>query len=584
MFQIAESRGRSILIHKPSYVHVVLKGLNLIPSFAQEGARHGLYSALKHPNTFDILEKYSPPDDSTWIIEQARLFPVINYRWEQSLSISDRYIASLACSGYGEKLVESIEEPGNHHGVDHIYRLKNLIWLALTHSPELAKKYNFDKYSNRSSDIAIAVAAGFSPFHDINQVDSNSKIGHALGGAAMVLATKELYTKVAHLENDPQKAHDIIASLALAIAVHDIPEELENALAGEQNAQIIPDDQLYKKWKSTDKEERPDPFTLSPHQVLVLLKAEKGEIESEDIPFITNEKPFGLSKEFETTFASELKRLDNDHTPLLAHLSQEAKEAVKYAIRIAVLADQTDMIIPEESFLRKLAVPVARNIPLWTSKSIDSARERIFGRKGNIEKTDFNLGRALWEIENIDKLIQNSELGESKFLRRFIGVTQLLATTYTKEIGTVFMKGHEKDIRELLINIGDKQKKALHEKHARKRHDGRRQKSNERLEIVVNTIDKLSITVLTLLHEKPGGLVKYLSEKIDDFHTICNEEIERASERSGLTRNEVDKITLEGNYPLPYTTYYSLKIHGEKEFPLHPRRSQNGNVAQVYSL
>lgn len=563
-----------------NYTGIVYSGIDQVPERLQPAARRYVNKVLLGPPSSKFLETYAPRNNPAWMIDQAALLPTVVARFRLADESEARYQALLERSDYGNRWLAALGQVDGGHGWAHARRVRMTTETLLTYTPECIHKYKLDNFSeaNQIAHIVYHTVASFPSAHDLNQAESESlnsesntnyetKLGHALAGAAQVLATEGLFRSAAQQERNPKLVHRMVAGLAIAIAVHDNPEDLEVALMGEVDAREIHNDaELCYRWKAPTKEERLNPFTISPHQLLVLLKAEKGQVKEGYSPFVTDKTPFGLG-EFETVFTTELSELHNDDKPLLTDLEEPEQNALKYAIQLAVLSDQMDMFTSPPSILRKLTVPMARDIPLYAG-TLAAARERVFGYKGNVGG-DANLLRSLWEIDHADVILKSSELGESEFLWRFVGLNQLQALATLQRIGKVLMEGNEHAIEQLIRGIGEQEKRAQHDKLVR---DIRWKKDRQGLEAgYFNNIERIDThvqNVLNLLRQKPGGgIVAYNQEQIHDFLQLCDEIEQRIYQRNFyLTSCDRKLISPESEVPQPYTTYFPL--HEKNPVPI----------------
>src|SRR3990167_8185848 len=80
-----------------------------------------------------------------------------------------------------------------------------------------------------------------------------------------------------------------------------------------------------------------DIFSLSPTQLLGILKRIKGAAEG-----------YGLPKELVEEYRDDLKELEENQSPLLKDFTTEQRESFNLTAEVALLADLMDMRIPAE--------------------------------------------------------------------------------------------------------------------------------------------------------------------------------------------------------------------------------------------
>jgi len=344
-------------------------------------------------------------------------------RFAEACANQMRYHLETRDTPSGRQLLkgtEVIAHHGNHHARHFELGLKKVI--------ESYGGENKETFQEQFGQNVLKAMLLTPYFHDWDQLNTElrmiqdpdlalpAKMGHAVAGAVQALCLKEKYAELNGISLD--QAQQITSMAAVMILRHDEPGNIAQAFNPFNRSAVGISDP--KDLLVAFNADQLDLTTLSPAQLITLLKAKKGD------KFINGEaSQFGLSPEFEQDYHEKLLLLEEDSSPLL-DLNLEEKAKLRSGTEMVVWADLVDMVSPYwDAILRTFQSAPSKKRPFsWkadkdnTESGINRIWESIRDPKnGNGTLTDIE--RLFWELWHLDEFAKQTCLAEVPFVKKF---------------------------------------------------------------------------------------------------------------------------------------------------------------------
>lgn len=483
---------------------------------------------------------------------------------------------------FGDMMQEAMDDrtfAGHNH--QH-FRLvdKHIDAIVLHTSPD---EYN---YQEGKDNVVVEALGNFAYSHDLDQLFTehrnyhtgttlDTKTGHKPAGAVYALLTPETYVSTGWTTYE--KAEEITGIVGLLNLIHGEPK----AWQGTQPAyyyehgerKLLHGQELVAAYK----QHVVDPFTLARSQVMEIVVMEK----SQEVGFITPETPHGLHPAMESVFQSQLAALTQDHRPMLEHLSEKQKHAVRLAAATVNAADQLEMVVPfDEAQVRK--INVNRSIKrAFMQDDVSNLRASI---KDENKHHHSDASRALNEYYKLAEIIQGTPLEQNPYVSNYFRDVQILGVLHFKDMGETIMRGNSEEITQLfttmyhnrIVTAGNKMVKAYtnyepanstaepiddyRERTTAQLHDYTAKKSKHFSELSQGLLSQITITMESL-HQKPGGIIAYSPEQVLEFHAACEYTLNLIAQQYNLSPQEInayrERVKQGETISLPYEGYDS---------------------------
>ncbi|MFA5136753.1 MAG: hypothetical protein WC489_05160 [Patescibacteria group bacterium] len=436
---------------------------------------------------------------------------------------------------------------------------------------------------------------------DYERLKLKPKTGHAEAASVMIMALQKRYLEESGMSGITDEDRRAVMGAALMILKHDEPDRIDEAFSATMGK-----DQRRKAQGSANKYKRKahgnqhlledyesnsvDLFSLSPHQIMKILKAKKASGN-----FLSDQSIYGLDPHFEKEYHEELQALFEDKNPVfkVKELSDSDRKSFILATKAAVFADEVEMIYPPyPSILRSLRAEVSRPRPFWVK---DATAEDIFqimtdaggNYRGPLASDAYRLLWETWQIIEKTRLAKvnsaNSDVFEFNLTPYVVSVARehiLMRLFALREFGVRIMGDHGSAI--FLTEIFNERKTALLKKAIRRSTKiGTLEKAlhlahpdydklKETLDSEEDTVlsDRLSFRIRTLIEEedeirqilnaKPYT-GQYSEKDILEFSAVCDRLIHDAAEVFDMTDAELQRIQKKLKRSTDfYKTYDSL--------------------------
>lgn len=445
------------------------------------------------------------------------------------------------------------------------------------------------------------------------------KKAHCEAGAVMILSLYKEYARVNHITE--ADAWRICAEAALMTLKHDKIDVFNKAIKATESAVGMDDETLIKKYK----EHEVDMYTLSPQQLILVLKTEKGA--EGDRTFVNEAAPHGLAPSFERQFRKELGELEVDTLPLFSTDrfermppvgNKQYKKSFETVSQIFLFSDTSDMTTPAiEGFFRTLRTQYSLNRPFMSVNLNEGELNELFhlivdlrdpnaphDEKSRIKKLekkyDRDVFRKLFESCHFADPIAGTVLENGLFIRGFIKDAAILNALATQKFGRLIMKKQYGQIEEMY----KKRIRALSEKALKKvglepkdfPNAGdtdviealKKRNDRELAEIYRQKIESIRAEMEELIgsFETEQKATDYSPEDLRNFEQLTDKVIEHLRLKYKVSNKEMvlyNRYIETGEYPktIPYGGYDSLgrsrgvrRIAGKKgrifDFDLSP--------------
>lgn len=308
---------------------------------------------------------------------------------------SDEQTASI----FGQRYWEAFNDAKfADHNWAHIRRVER--WFesfyenipALRHDPYAAEWFGSGMLAVNFHDIDQIMTIARNKTREQNgQPALNSKIGHGESAALMMLALANRYVRENILPRD--QAYVSVIGASAMIARHSATGK--SSVDGLEDAAYISDDeQLVQHYE----EGRINFFTLSPAQLITIVRAKKSEHMAEE------GTRWGLDPDFENEYAQELMALEHITNSLMAegHLKPEQITGFRHAEQAFKVADKLDTLVPPQHRLfRTINTSAAKIRPFFIPANQQALYDQlniIFGEKDVPAIHPSDCIRILYEI------------------------------------------------------------------------------------------------------------------------------------------------------------------------------------------
>ncbi len=314
------------------------------------------------------------------------------------------------------------------HAIPHVRRTHRVMDQTILNVPELRHRASIDRWlpalelfpHNHDVDQVLTLMRNKSLKREMTEqgrldeydnLQLDSKAAHGLAAAVMTMALSGRYREEAGMSPvDASRAQETANTAALMIMKHEWPEKLDEAFSPTYAGNRLKHQGSHERYsgkrglgrllRDFDKN-NVDLFSLSPKQVIQILGYKKRAA-----GFVSDDNTYGLHPSFVKEYRKELDALARDTRPLLPGLSgtdeasTDARETFVLATKVAVFADEVEMIYPPHpSIMRSLKTERSRKRPFWRKGATAEAMLREIEAQGGNYSGDLSSDsyRLLWE-------------------------------------------------------------------------------------------------------------------------------------------------------------------------------------------